>query len=191
MMRSKGGKIGWSLFAIVVLVVMIGGYFFLADSSAANKPWNPISRECSFKLNISSADQHRITEIVETVANDGYLTLLGEQGHLNQLGKIVDKDVPSLQFWGYIFSVPKLAKSMKKIQSESMKYNHFVESSLEGFHKESQQNECFYTQVEHFATFLKVDPKKTVSILKSCLAKGKSDKKALKPFLDYLISQKG
>ncbi len=188
-MKSKKAKVLWVIILVVVLG-SVGGYFFLSSSPATNYSWNLLSKNCHFKMDISDKSQKEISEIVETVANTGYLSLLGKKGHLDRLGDIVDKEVETLDFWGYIFSQPKLANDMKKIQGESMKYNNFVQNSGKGFLKAYHQNKCFLEQVESFAKYLKINPKKTVELMKECLKKGESDKNAFKPFIDYLIEEK-
>ena len=175
---------------LVVIALCFGGYFFLAKGELTDRAWNPLSKECNFKMNISKKSQQEIFEIVDTVANTGSLSLLGKKGHLDRLGAIVDKEVETLDFWGYIMSQPKLAKDMKKIQGSSMKYDHFVENSGKGFRKAFQQNKCFYNQAKGFAKYLKINEERTLELMKECMEKPRSDKDAFKPFIDYLIKEK-
>lgn len=189
MEKRSQKKLWWFIAIILIAGACVGGYFYLT-SSHANESWNPLSSDCRFDMKIAEKQKENITTIISTVANDGYFALLGQKGKLNKLGDEVDKNVTSLQFWGYIFSQPKLAQDMKKISKDSMKFGDFLTNSLKNLTRMEKENSCFYDQVEGFAKYLKVDPEKTKSILKECIAKGKSDSKALRPFIQYLIDQK-
>ena len=190
-MKKPSKKKWWLILALLILIGLgVGGYYYLSESSHADKEWNPLSSKCRFDMDIPKKQKEQITEIVTTVSGEGYFALLGKKGHLNKIGDEVDKKVSSLQFWAYIFSQPELAQGMKKISKDSMKFGDFLTNSLKNLTKAEQQNSCFYQQVEGFAKYLKINPEKTKSLLKECLEKGKSNNKALEPFIRYLIEQK-
>lgn len=146
---------------------------------------------CEFVSTVDAKNGAKITEIVSTVAHTRALSLLSKRKHLDDLGDQVAKEVPFLQFWGYIFSNPKLTHDMKLIQNSSFKYNSFISGGREAVLKDYDSNkECFLKQVDGFAVFLKLDPKTTTPLAQSSLESFRTYKNGLKPFFDYLIAER-
>ncbi len=166
--------------------------FFILVTLAFFANLAEISAGCDrdyFKINDSAGA--KITEIVTTVAHTRVLSLWGKEKHLRQLGDEVDKEVAFLQFWFFVFSHPKLANDMRIIRKSSMKYNNFVSggrtSILATYNKDK---EGFLKMGHCFATYLNLDPEKTVLVLKEGLEALETSNTGLKPFFDYLIDQK-
>jgi len=152
-----------------------------------------ISASCSFDPAVSDTAGAKIAEIVTTVAKTRALYLAVKKNHLEKLGDDVHKEVAFFPFWAYIFSRPELASAMRKIQNSSMKYNPFIgggREALLGATKTEGDLECFLKTGEEFATYLKVNPSQVKALLQEGLKKLNEDQTGLKPFFDFLITEK-
>ena len=116
--------------------------------------------------------------------------MLGKESHLEEIGAILDKEVPDLTYWAYVLSNPKLAEGMKTIQESSTKYNGFIKGTRDKLMKEYHENPCLLEQAKGFAKYLKIPEDQTVSILKECIDNNSKDKYEFKKFLDYIIKEK-
>jgi len=114
-----------------------------------------------------------------------------KSSHLHEVGHVLDEHVPPFEFLGYIFSHPKLVKAMTEVKMSNSKYNGFVEGLRKNMLKEYESS-CFFYRAKGFAKYLNLDEEKTIAILKECVerAKTKNDKRAFKPFVNYLIAEK-
>jgi hypothetical protein len=146
---------------------------------------------CNFEFFVAETEGNKITEIVTTVAHSRMFSLWGKESHLRKLGDEVDKKVDFLNFWAFILSSPRLTSDMKIIQGSSLKYNSFISGGRKAILASYKKDkECFLNGAIGFATFLKVDPEKTKALLKEGLDNFENNKLALKPFFNYLISEK-
>lgn len=190
---KRNTKIVLSTFVTILIIVGLAFVFF--DMPFLRKEEKVLETKKSspgdFTYNVSRADGAKITEIVQTVAHTSTVALAFKSGHLHNLGHSVDKTVASFEFLAYIFSHPELADDMALIQKSSMKYNNFVEGLYKGLVGDYNRG-IFYARARGFAHFLGLDEEKTISILKGCIedAIQNKNKRAFKPFLNYLIAMK-
>jgi len=176
--------------SIGLLAFLIGGsYWTLSRTSLFTGSWNVIS-ECSFNPDISEKNKKLIDETITTVAHKGVFSLLGDKSHLEDMGRILSKEVPDLAYWAYILNDPKLKSDMMIIRKSSPKYNGFIDGTADRLLKESKENPCLLQQAKGFAKYVGLPEDKTVEVLKECLEKGLEDEDQFEKFLDYILTGK-
>ena len=146
----------------------------------------------SFSMKASVESKKDIAEIINTLADTSTVGLAFKRNHLKQLGRDVDKGVPSpLAFLAIIFSDPHLANQMKVIKQSSFKYNNFIEGLYPNMMKLYVNKSCFKRTMNSFSEHLHLNKEKTFIIGETCGKHGEDgDQDAFKPFVDYLIEQK-
>jgi len=174
----------------IFLMILFGIYEYFGTYTPHTHSKHP--GHCKeFSMKVDKASREKVAEIISTMANTSTVGLAFKAGHLKQLGKEVDKKVPSpLTFLAIIFSDQQLANDMKIIKQSSYKYDNFCEGLYPNMQKDYSDKECFKKNVYAFAKYLKIDKEKTYTIAETCGKRGESgNKDAFKPFVDYLISK--
>lgn len=182
-------KVFVSLLVLLLIVLTIFSYVGFGGKEEGGK----VVADCKkFTTKVDSKSKANIAEIVNTLADTSTFGLAFKSNHLKKIGAEVDKSVPSpLSFLYVIFSDPHLAKQMKVVRESSMKYDNFVEGLFRNMYKLYKDPKCFEEQITEFAKALNLDVKKTITVAETCGKHGdEGNKKAFKPFVDYLIQQK-
>ncbi len=149
----------------------------------SNKPGNSLT----FIADIPPSEQKKIYYLIDTMANTGVFGLAFKQGSLKRVGKEISH-IPPLEFLAVIFSDPYLSRCMLTIQRSSLKYNHFIEGMQKNMMIQHQSGALkerlplFSRQVGINHSELSKRMHKSIR-----LATKKNDRRAFKPFIDYLI----
>lgn len=147
-MNTRFGIVKKTLVCIAVVMVVAFSYKlyfaptnnssdeFLAENrsrlnSYQQKPQAP--RDYSAKL--SETEKKDISYIITTLANSSYMSLAFKEGSLKQAGNRIE-NVHPLKLLQYIFSDPKLKKSVKRVQGTP--WRRFVSDTARSLDKEAQ-----------------------------------------------------
>jgi hypothetical protein len=185
-MRKKRKRIWWCV--LLCLALFAGGILLTTEGRTGLPISFRFDSNCTFNPFIAEETKGRIHEIIETVANNGLLSLMGKKGYLIKLGDVVGAATTDFAYWAYVFSTPKLAQDMKKIQRSSVKYEGFIKGSQNKALRECNANPCFLQQARGFAAYLHVPEEELVAVLQECIEESAHNKYAFKKYLDYLIA---
>lgn len=185
---KKNRKKIW-LYSLSFLILFTGGFFCMIHFNSGISSYFSKSN-CKFDPKINENIQALIDETIITVANSSLLSLMGKKERLTKIGDSISNEVSDFAYWGYIFSSPRLASDMKKIQSSSPKYEGFLKGMQNKLMREYQENPCFLSQAKGFARYLHLPEKQTIALLQECIANSSSSRYAFRPYLDYLIANK-
>jgi hypothetical protein len=177
----------------VVIVITAAALTFYFGFYRTDKIDHFVDEGCkSFSMVATEQSKKDISEIVNTLADTSTVGLAFKSGHLKQLGKNVDTNVPSpLAFLAIIFSDSHLANQMKVIRQSSFKYNNFIEGLYPNMMKLYVNKNCFKKTMDSFSDHLRLNKLRTFTIAETCGKHGEDgDKDAFKPFVDFLIDQK-
>lgn len=192
-MEKEMNKISTIYIATTFLLLLLMGIALLSLlTPSEGSSFSGVKGNCSSNaLYVSAEDGKRIDEMISTIANTSSMGLLFKKGHLEDLGAKVNEKVGPFAFLTYIFSHPELARDMKKIQSNSMKYTPFVKGLRTNMMRDYEAG-CFYVYADQCIGALKLNKEEVTAILKECIetASATRNKPAFKPFVDYLIKTK-
>lgn len=79
-------------------------------------------------LPCSKAHKKIITEIITSMANEGYWALFKKKSYMDRLGDQIEYKVHPLRFLGHVFSNPELKQCMVSIRRDMLKWRGFLGS---------------------------------------------------------------
>ncbi len=145
-----------------------------------------------YPLKVRAEDGEKIGFILEGLATRTIFSLIINHSQLEKWASAIDDSVRSFEFLSHIFLNTSSIQYMKMIQKQSIKYGYFVEGAQRNIMAESEER-CFFAKVKSFIALLKLDEERVMTLLKEVMEeaeKGKN-KRAFKPFIDYLIASSG
>ena len=109
-----------------------------------------------YELSLSHREKEIIHHIISEMGSKSLFTLLRKRSEMLKCGDQI-RNVPPMDFLGYIFSQPDLRKQMHSIKKSHFKWKNIVDEIGTNMSKESK-HESFHDKIESFSRFLQIDP---------------------------------
>jgi hypothetical protein len=109
-----------------------------------------------YTLTLSDQEKNVIGHIITEMGTKSLFSLLKKRTEMLKLGDQI-RNVPPLDFLGYIFSNPELKKHMYSIKKSHFKWKNIVDEIGNNMNIEMRNHEQFRTKVEAFSRLLHVD----------------------------------
>jgi hypothetical protein len=108
-----------------------------------------------FEIKMSESEKKAAHQIIKSMGDYNYFSLLIRQRELRRLGSMIDH-VPPVYFLAYVFSDPLLKASMRKIRDDYFKWYAFIEG-LSPKMDEMARSGALYLELPYFADFLRIN----------------------------------
>lgn len=124
------------------------------------------SKEITYnELICTEADKANIAYIIQTLAENGKLSLLFKQGELKRLGAEINHVHP-LKFLETIFANPALKACMRDISNDYFKWNGFLDGLVPSLTNQANQNKLAQ-HLNEFAKKTETNPKELAPYFQS------------------------
>jgi hypothetical protein len=129
-----------------------------------------------YELTLSEREKQIIHHIISEMGSKSLFALLRKRSEMLKCGDQI-RNVPPMDFLGYIFSQPDLKKHMHSIKKSHFKWQNILDEVGANMSKESK-HQTFQDKVESFSRFLQVD---------SNVLKQKAERKDWSGFVNSLM----
>lgn len=143
------------IFSLILIVLSIFIPIALPASIIKKPPAPAVAVDPTFsELVCTDADHANIYEIITTLANNGKISLLLKQNHLNQLGAQINHVHP-LKFLGVVFADPTMKAGMYYVFDDYFKRNGFLDGLGPSLDREMQKGKLAQ-YINDFAAYVNV-----------------------------------